>query len=337
MNRITAILLLLMLLLGGIAYFLKTKSEKKGKTNQYSSDRNFAIEDEKDIYEIHVQQKSLPKYVFKRNEDHWRVNDQYRVDGNVIFNILKTLTKVKVDHIPIKKELTHIKSEIERIGIRVQVFDKNENKLRDYYIGENTNKEEGTYFLMNGADQAYTMMIPGLAGSLRSRFQHQMAKVRDRHMFRDLADDIVSITMEYPTDRVKGFTLIKEGSNYKVEKQYPGTKEINAPVNKRSAELYFKEFNKLASEAYENENENKADILKRTPFSKLSIQLKDGELKTLDLYPMSDILDSTINTVEVERLQSVERYFGNSNWGDFYLIQHRLIKGILRPYEYFFK
>jgi len=278
MNRITVILLLLMLFLGGLAYFLKGKAEGKGKMSQLQADRNFSIEDEADIYEIHVQQQSYDKLILKRNQDHWRVNDEYRADENIMHNLLKVLVNAKVDFIPQRAALSNIKKEIDRIGIRVQVFDKKENKLRDYHIGANTNKEEGTFFLMHGSDQAYTMVIPGLSGSLRSRFQLTESKLRDRYIFRDLSEQISSISMVYPTDKVKGFKLIKQDDIFMVEKMYSGTKEIKKAVNQRSADLYFKEFDKMSSESFENENENKADIVSRTPFGILTITMKDGGL-----------------------------------------------------------
>ena len=334
--RKTLLLFALFLGLGFIAYNL-TKKEGSKKSTLTASDRDFAIQDIGDIHQIRITQKKYPVLLFTKDPQGWLLDNRYLANENLVKNITDVLTKAKLDHIPHRRAHKNIMKEINRNGIRVEVFDKSGNVLRNFIVGGNTKDDEGTNFLMEGSDSPYVITLPAFAGTLRSRFVLNQTDSRDPYIFKDIAEEIEEITMEYPKDKSQGFTLKRSGSNYTVTPTYSGRTPIDKKVNHILARTYFDEFNKIASEAIENNNPLRDSIAALIPFSRLSLKFKNGDIKQLSLIPLDDLLDEETNTVDVGGLMKVERFYAWSNWGDSYLVQHRLIKGLMRPYSYFFE
>ena len=77
------------------------------------------------------------------------INDTYRANENAIKGVLNFFEKNRIKFIPSKAATDNIINEIALIGLKVEVFDKENNLLKSFFIGGNTPNERGTYFKAN--------------------------------------------------------------------------------------------------------------------------------------------------------------------------------------------
>ena len=124
-------------------------------------------------------------------------------------------------------------------GIKVELYDRNNEKLKAYYVGGMTSNERGTYMIMEEAEQPYVMHIPSWEGGLRVRYWLSDMDWEDRTIFGYKPEEINSVSVEYPRQKNKSFKLEQKGGEYLVEPYYEITPRINQSPVKGVAEAYL--------------------------------------------------------------------------------------------------
>ncbi|MEZ4906911.1 MAG: hypothetical protein R2771_04540 [Saprospiraceae bacterium] len=57
-------------------------------------------------------------------------------------------------------------------GIKAEIYNKDGEILKSYYVGGSPQNSIGTYFLMTGAASPLVMTMPGFTGNLKVRFSY---------------------------------------------------------------------------------------------------------------------------------------------------------------------
>lgn len=337
MTRTIILLLLVLILGGGTIWFLSNKEDKK--TTLAGWDRDFAVEKVEDIHKIFLADRYSERVTLERKGDHWTYNEKYRANPNVVENLLDAIGRVQMKYKPPKNAVEPMIESLATEGIKVEIYDKNDELIKAYYVGGATADERGTYMIRDGADQPYVVHIPSWEGNIRFRYNLRGASWRDKTIFHEDMEDIVSVSVEYPKQRSRSFRLEKEGGEYKVTPFYDITQPTNRPYKKGSAEQYLIGFEKpMIAEGFENKNPKRDSVIQTIPFSIVRLMTKDSNEVAVRFFPIYQPGDIDPKTNTYLSSGSIERYYADvMSEGSFMLVQHRIFQRAFYAYEFFFE
>ena len=331
MQSRTLLLTFLLLLLGGSAWYLiQRQNARKGSANH--SDMEFAVKKPDDIYKIFIADRKGRTATLERKDGFWLYNGQYKARPTAMERLLETMSKVNVAYIaPKAADETMIKT-LASEGIKVEAYNKDNEKIKAYYVGGVTNDEGGTYMIMEGAEQPYVTHIPSFVGQLRVRYMLGDDNWRDRSVFNEKIEDITGVSVEYSKEKTESFRIERQGSSeYVVKPLYGTTPPSRTPQRKGMAEAYLLQLDSKIAEAFETTNPRRDSVLALTPFVTITVTKKDGAEKMVKFWPVA------IETHPDEGYTFVERYFTDINGKDFMLTQHRVMGSLFKGYHFFFE
>ena len=320
------ILALVVALLGTGAWFAY-KNKPDSNTNLNRAESNFKVEDPNTIGRIILTHKDGTRSDLKRVDDHWTVNDQYKVRKSNIELLLTGIQLQTLDHIPNAAATKNILPYMISAGIHVEVFDRKGESLLDYYVGGVTPDERGTFFLKEGSDQPYCLVQPGFEGSLRQRYALKPRDWRDVRFWTEDNDKIDTLIVDYPQQHQHAFKIYKKGAGYTVDPLYKTT-PILKKENETLIRSYFTSLSQLACEDYLIDAPERDSILQLEPFVHMQIVYPDKR-NHIRFYPIGAPAKSEFSA-------PFNRYFIDYEGRDFMVAQYNVIKGAFRSYDYFF-
>ncbi len=334
----TLILLFLFLLLGGgTAWYLLT--QKEATTSLAHQDYHFEVDDTDQIHKIFLADRKGTKTTLERKNGYWLYNGKYKARPNAIENLLDAVRRVRMKHRLTNAAIPGVVKDIATHGIKVELYDKSGKAIKKYYVGGSTNDNEGTFMIMEDSNMPYVTHIPSWVGALRPRYFLINDEWRDKTVFGLEPDNIAKVTVEYPLQRNKSFTLEVNGDEISVQPFYDLTKPTTKPLNKSMAQAYLVGFRSLVAEAFQNDHKEKAEITAKVPFSIIKVTDKQGKEHVAQFYPIyiyaNDgklLMDSDVMGAET----SIERYHVLTDNDDFMLVQHGVFRGVFWGYDAFF-
>jgi len=329
------ILLLLLLVAIGIYYFID--DNEASKMSQLRTERAFSIDDLGDLHKIVITEKNKKSIILERNNGNtWWLNNKYLARKNAMDNLLEVIQQVQIKYIPEKSARENILKEIKTIGVQVDLYKEDNNLLKSYQVGGSTQDERGTYMIMNDktqqAIQPFVMQIPSIEGSVRGRFILSESNWRDRSVINEDVGEIKFIKVEYPSKQDESFTIRMESGKpalYSLQ----GVVETRFDQNKVKG--YTQGFDNIYAEYIDNLNPLRDSISNLTPFSIISFGKSESDHKVVKLFSLSDLMYENEDLEEINTLKVEGRYFVDCSWGDFMLVQHRLIGKLLRGKSFF--
>lgn len=325
----TLLLAALFLVLGGAAWYALTQKSQKGSQNSW--DMQFAVPNTGDVHKIFIADRRGRTALLERKEGYWLYNSKSRARPSAISTLLETIAKLNVQYIPPKAaEETIIKS-LAAEGIKVELYDKAGKPIKIYYVGGVTNDEQGTYMMMEGAEQPYVVHDPSFIGQLRVRYLLGDDEWTDRSVFAEKPEEIQSIAVEYPQMKSESFRMEKTGeAEYTVQPFFSTTPVVNRPVRKGVPEAYILQFEKLVAEGFESNNPLRDSVTNLIPFAVVTVKKNSGEEKQVRFWPVEVL-------VTKDNREYVHRYFAEVNKDAFMVIQERVFGPIFRGYDFFFE
>lgn len=327
----TLLLIALFILLGSAAFYAIW--QKKNQTGSHVSwDMDFAVKNTGDITRIFLADRGGRRVVLERKDDYWLYNGKYKARQTAVQTLLETIENVNVLYIPPKaSEASMIKS-LAAEGITVEIYGKENELLKRYYVGGVTNDERGTYMIMEGAEQPYVTHVPSFIGQLRARYLLKEDDWRDRIIFSEKPEDIQSITVEYPQSKSESFRLEKvDKATYEVRPYFSTTPVSKVPQRKGLAEAYLLQFENLGAEGFETNNPLRDSVTTLVPFAIVNLIRSDSSSQKVRFWPVS------VEQNEMTGLPFVIRYFTDINDGeDFMVTQDHVFGKIFRGYHFFF-
>lgn len=330
MNK-TVLFLVVFLILGAATYYFTSKEETKSTTGT-SWDMDFSIPNTDEIHKVFIADRSGKTATLERKKGYWQFNEKWRARPTAINNLLVALRDVRVSYIAPDAATENMIKTVATQGIKVEVYGKDGQNLKTFYIGGVTNDEQGTFYMMEDAAQPYVVHIPNFVGQLRVRFMVEEEDWRDRAVFYESPETIQSISMRYPRSKSESFKFEKTGEASYTIKPYYATQNVNKrPQRKGIPESYLLQFESLVAEGFENQHRHRDSISQMVPFAILEMKKADGTEKSVRFFPVEVITDPQSG----EKI--VGRYFADCSWGDFMLIQDLVFNPIFRGYDYFFE
>lgn len=309
-------------LLLAILYFFSSMGINKSD----STFQQFYIKDISSVQKIIIKSDRLEQMTFEKKGSRWYLQRGHLARHNAMNNLLEVIEHLQIKYIPQSAAHQNIEADMASLGIDVSIFDENGSLLKEYIIGSSTTDERGTYMKLKGAKQSYVTHLPTLEGSVRGRFLMRYDDWRDRTVFNVKKEEISSVTVQYPRQEIESFHLSSHGVSSM-------TRKIKAVNPKAKIDHYLNSFINITAEAYENVNSNQDSIRQLLPFCVLTLELHSGSEHKIKLYPIENYIEESL--VTLENTPRINRYFVDTSWGDFMLVQQRIIGKLLRGYSYF--
>jgi hypothetical protein len=329
MKKNSLILIALFAILGGASYYFIKKGD--GKTTLVAPDQDFAVPADQ-VGKIFLADKQNHQVTLTLQGKQWMVDGKYKVKHDVIENCLKVISEVKVKYVPSAAAAKNAITEFATFGIKVEVYGKSDNRLKTYYIGGTDNEGSGSYYIMENQEKPYVAHVPFFYGELQPNFPLKLEDWRDRTIFAEEIEDIQSASVEYPAQKSSSFKIENQGNSLDVMPFYAGVPRNTGNQKKGVAENFLFGFKSIVAEAFENTNAARDSIIRQEPFSVISLKSKKGEENALRIYPIykRDASGTLLREAQVDR------YYGYSSKGDFYLIQDVVFRKLFWDYNSFF-
>ncbi len=334
MNR-TLLLLFAVIILGSGAYYMSTQEKQGPVTSVVGADRDFAVDREM-VYKVFIADRHGTRTTLERKADHWMFNDEHIARPDAIENLLNTINNIRMRFKPTEAAVPHMVETLATQGLKVEIYGKEDELLKSYYIGGATNDERGTYIILEGAEQPYVAEIPGWEGNLRYRFNMRGDDWRDKTILKATAEEIASVSVEYPKQQNSSFRLSVE-NEMSVKPYYPLTPVIRAPLQEGRVDAFIHNFEALVASSFNNYNEDFDQIVAQVPFAVITVTKKDGSTKSLNLFPIYPEANVDIKTGTQLDPAAVYSYHGQTQDNDLMVVYNEMIKKVLWSYEFFYQ
>lgn len=334
----TLLYMLLLGILGAGLYIVFNKEEGFSK-----SDSNFNIKDTASIGKIFLASRDGTTILLERSKDGngWMLNNEYKALPSTVTSLLSTFYQQEGRHpVPQAIHNTIVKA-LAGSGVKVEVYDRSGEKMREFYVGGETKALDGSYMLMAGSDKPFVVEIPGFPGYLSSRYTTELLDWRDRSIFLLNKEDITKVSIQYPGEGLNSFVAVKgKDGKYTVDAD-PGI-SANNEVNQRRVDLLFTFFQRIYCEGYVNGATDLAQIIDTVPKRAIiDVTTTKGETKHLDIYYMPKNRRSKNLTKEedIPYAFDIDKAYGIlNNSKDTMMIQYQAFDKIFRKaYELFEK
>lgn len=331
MNRILWSLLLILLVVGAYVYFYKLDNTAS------LPDRAFGVEESEDIGKIFIGHRDGDQFTLERQGNQWLVNGQYPVFPNAMVNLLDAVTRMEIEYIPTRSAVPSIVRDLATLGIKVEIFDRSGEKIRNFYIGGTDPTGRSTYMIVEGQEQPYAMYIPSWEGNLRDRFLLKTKDWRDRTVITSSPEKIAKVEIEYPRTSSAGFVLEKEeGGQYNVSRTQGLDQREERELVTAAVQHFLTGFEKIGAESIDSDNPKRAEITRLIPYCTVQITYANGQTDSLALWPYNqaeEMIDFSPEFIS----QGPFRFFGEKNREDLYLLQRPMLEKIIVSYDYFFR
>ncbi|HWB63807.1 MAG TPA: hypothetical protein VG603_09875, partial [Chitinophagales bacterium] len=229
-------------------------------------------------------------------------------------------------------------------NVLVQVYtDKGDKAVKTYYVGGPTPDNEGTYMVLenNGklSERPYITYIPGMHGYLSPRFNMKEEDWRSKLLFDYREGDIKSLSVEYPGDEKKSFTITSIAPDSFELQPKENKYTIKEPYRQQYIREYLRFYSGIYFEAFDNNLPTKDSVMHTTPYCVFTITGKDNSVNKASLFymPISQRSKMQFDTKGNEMTYDVDHYYAAvNNNQDFTVVQYYVFGKLLREYKDFF-
>ena len=340
MNRNRILLISSVIVLAFVAYLvISANSDNKNKNYDFSF-REFAVEEVDNIDKILLFNRNGEQVKLSRKNNLWYVNDKYLANTTSVANLLSAIKNVRIDYVPPDAAVENIMKSLMYNAIKVELYDKNNEPVKKYYVGESPENSIGTYYLMEGSSSPLILSLPGFKGNLRVRFAYTQDEWRDRTVYSVKSGDIEEVSMKYFFDKENSFLLKRSADDFVMETAFENIGHSNLKVSNDFARTYLLGFESKGCEYIANDIEGKEDILSRLPIVEIGLKLKNNKAKKLEIFMIPNLdqeVDEEQRGIDKYLNQRVLRYIARDENGDLFLIQYEVFKDLFISREAFKK
>ena len=330
------LLFLLLIVLVGVAWWA-TQNRSTGTTlSDYEG--SFKVPDTTQIGKIFIADRNGQTVTLERQGRGWVVNGSYPVAPSAMEEMLETVSTVEVKFIPPKSMVPNIIKSLGTHGRLVEVYDRQGEKLKAYYVGGVTQDGTGTFFMMEGSDKPFVVTMKYFHGSVSVRYFLDEKDWRDRTVFPFDPSTIRTFSINYPRQRDQSFTLTQDRRRVDVQPYHPLSPEATTPLNEDLARAYLSKLPQLQAEGFQNDHPDRDSISQTLPFCIVTAETKDSTVFTATFHPIIQTdRDGAIILGQDRKPLPIERYHVNTSTGDFIMVQNEPFKKLFWSYGMFFQ
>ena len=143
--------LIYILIFISIICFSSCKTDVKEKINEKNF--NLTQSETENIDKIIMSDKGGNIITLEKEKEEWIINSKYPVWKRQIEYTLNVMKDIRIkSSVSEQKTKVGITEIIATTGVKVEIFEK-EEKIKSYYIGGNTSDHQGTYMIMENAEE----------------------------------------------------------------------------------------------------------------------------------------------------------------------------------------
>lgn len=350
MKRKTLYIIIIILVISGVVLTITERS-----STFRSDEKDFSIIDTAAVSKIFMADMDGSTVLLERTDTgFWKVNDQYRVQRDMIQQFLRTLMYVTVRGPVAVAARDNVIRHMASHGVKVEIYQKKylidfwgirlfprEKPVKTYYVGDNTQDNSGTYMKMEKSEMPFIVYIPGFKGFLHTRFSTKVHEWRDHTVFNLFMKDIESVSLMYPQEPHKSFIIENpDNRNFRLfsveQNNYLENYDTVRMINYLSG-FYDTRFEYVVDDPV---NYLRDSLLALEPFQVLVVTPRGGEPVQMLTYLMPNVL--TEEEMEARYFETSdypwdrERMWAFINNGqELVSIQYFVFGRVLRPLQFF--
>lgn len=313
----------------------------------------FALHDTSNVVKIFLADKGGRTVLLERgNNDTWRVNGQFMARKDMTDLLLSTMKNLSVSAPVPKTARNTVISNLASRSVKVEFYQRkyfidlfhrirlfpSVKLTREFYIGDITPDNIGTYMIKEGASTPFIVHWPGFRGFVASRFSTLLEDWRDHGVFRFELPQISAIEVSFTEN---------PDQSYRVENK--GMGQVELIPHKTGAALpaydtlrmlaFLTAFNDIRYEALLNDMPQKTidSIIASPPMHIVTLTDIYGTKHTIRTFHRLAQIRYIIDEGEpADQPFDIERMYASVNNGqDFVLIQNFVFDRILVPLNKF--
>ncbi len=280
----TLLYILVLGILGyGVYYFIFRDKDMFGV-----DEAGFTFTDTAGISKIFIAGKNNNTVLLERKkEGGWTLNGKYAVMPTPLNTLLATLKMQKALYPVPERVHNDVVAQLSATGIKVELYDKEQHKLRVFYVGGQANNIAGTYMLVEGAKRPYVVQIPGFEGYVTPRYSTDIKDWRDRTIYDIPSEELKEVKLTYASEPLNSFALFHQDSN-NISVVVDSAIMKGQTLNKRRASVYTKFFEKLYCEGYINGIAGLDSVIAASPqLCTIDIISKNGVKHHMEIFWMA--------------------------------------------------
>ncbi len=325
MQKTILYILLLAILGAGVYYFVIRDNE-----NVFGEkEAGFSVKDTASISRIFLVRNDGHSIDLRRTDSGWYVNNQFRARENTLKNLMWTLRNQFVQYpVPEQAHNTAIKN-LATFSVKVEVYDNKGQKVRNFFVGNESRDYTGSYMLVEGASRPYVVQVPGVQGFPTPFYTTDIADWRDRTVFRAPREQIRHIAVKYDEEPLNSFTIDQNGAT-RLNTE-PGIQGSNQ-LNEKRLNTYLGFYEEIYCEGYITNVPGMDSVLASTDkYCTISVVTKDNHEQQVDIYYMPINRRSKNLGTNMEGDYDIDRYYGvMNNKKDTVLLQHASFEPLFR-------
>lgn len=352
-NKIVFILLLVTASLALWLYYNNSESTLRKELF------DFAVEDTASISKIYMVNSRGEQVMLERENNPeysgWKVNKKYRARPDAIRNLLVTVKDLRVRNPVAKSAIENISKQLATNSTKVEIYSakggsrhfvsgQEEELVKVYYVGSDTQDGLGTFMLLTDTETGknsttpFVMFIPGFNGFLSVRYFTDEDEWRDKTVFNFYPDQISSVTVRYTQFPDSGFTLSLADINTITLADSKGN---NIPdFDTLKAKRYITYYSNIQYEALKNKVRSslKDSILANPPVHIITLKDKEGLSHTVKTFSIPADPDKINEVTGKPYTEDPERMWALiNNEKDVVVIQYYVFGKLFQPVSYFKK
>lgn len=317
--------LLALLALGAITYYLITK-----KDTAIHQNADFSIQDTADISKIFLADITGNKIILRRNEKGWSVNDSFLASPIRVWNVLDVMMNARPTQPVPSDMLKTAASNLSGYGIKVEVYNLANEKIRDVIIGGSIPSGVGNYGKVAQNPDAYIYSIPEFDADLYPNLDLDLLKWRDRAILSVSNEEFKEVSINYSRVQDSTYTLTKLEQGYQIN--HSGN---TFPADLKRSKLYSDEFKKISCVGFINDLKEKDSIFSNgTKFGDLIVRKQNGKQDSLALFYFA--ADQRVKKAqEIENVVMDMEYLFATDGKDAFILNTNKFAQVLKQPSYF--
>ena len=346
-NRITILITILLIVIAAGLYFTSSYTTLRRGVSE------FAIRDTASITKIFLADKNNQEVLLVK-DDHgqWILNNKYPAQPMKVQSFLKTLRDIQVrnpvplaarDNVIKRMSVVAKKVEIYQSVPRINLFDRirlfyHETNTKTYYVGDVTQDNQGTFMLMEGAEEPFVVNIPGFRGFVASRYSTNTYDWRDYTVFRTPLGDIRSVRVEFPIEQKESYQFDLDEEKHIRLTELSSMQPVTAFDTVRTLN-FLTGFQDIRFESLLESLLEKTfidSVLSSTPKIIITLTDQQGKVFQAKIFNKKGFADITAQSLNKMEPVDLDRGYALVNDGeDFVLIQYYTFDRITRNLSYF--
>lgn len=337
------IALIIVLVLGGIAFWLITHRDKSSVSREL---RDFAYTDTAAVTKIFLADKTGKTAELTRQPDNtWKINGKYQARPDAVKVLLTTIHDISIRQPISLKSREGIIKQLATGAVKCEIY-AGDKLVKMYYVGSESPDMMGTYMLLSdisdpsepvNSTEPFEIEIKGFNGYLTPRYFTQESEWRDRTAFRYFVPDIRSIRVEHTGQPDQSFIVTQSPGSTKFGLQTLSGQPL--PFDTLAVKQFISYFNMIGFENFETAlpAAKRDSILHSAPAHRIIVTDASNNKNEVVMYlKQNDGFMPDDTTAAAPPFYDPDKMFATVNNGkDFVIVQYYVFGKLLQTPSYF--